>query len=275
MVVVESLLLHWNPLALSSSLCTTATIWCKFYVVNPALVTHTGAELLNAIKCHAQPAAVTQCQCLYLHVGPLPRDVHTQTAPLCSALNLEHPPRLPRTTLTQLVPPRNSRSRNSCSCVLRDTPFGAGSHFNCVKTSTMHSAPATAVLPPRSSPLPSFSNGASSPKPCRRAISHFSNPSTLALATVSAAPVAVAPSHADRLHTTSATRTRGSSTPGFSNPYQSCTRATPFAKWPCSNLARHADPTHLNPTTAAGQYHPSETQITRSSATHKGVLVPP
>ena len=67
--MVESLLLHRNPLALRSALSSTATIWCKFSVVNPVLVTHTGAELVNAIRFHAQPAAVTQYHCLHFCVG--------------------------------------------------------------------------------------------------------------------------------------------------------------------------------------------------------------
>ena len=60
----EPPLLHRNPLALISALSSTATIWCNFYVVHPASATYTGAERLNAIRFHAQPAAVTQCYCL-------------------------------------------------------------------------------------------------------------------------------------------------------------------------------------------------------------------
>ena len=111
---------------------------------------------------------------------------------------LAPPPRLPHTTLPPLTPPRNSRSRSFCSSVLLNTPFGARSHFGCMKTSMMHIAPVTAatrgrphlLMPPRSSPLPSFSNSASSLKPYRRALSHFPNPGTPVLSTVSAAPAA-------------------------------------------------------------------------------------
>ena len=55
----------------------------------------------------------------------------------------------------------------------------------------LHEERTPLLMPPRSSPLPSFSNSVSLPKPSRRALSHFTNQSTLVLATVSAAPVAV------------------------------------------------------------------------------------
>ena len=67
--MVGSLLLHGYPLTLTSTLSSTATIWCVFYVDCAALVTHTGVEFLNAFRSHAQPAAVTQFYCLSLHIG--------------------------------------------------------------------------------------------------------------------------------------------------------------------------------------------------------------
>ena len=99
------------------------------------------------------------------------------------------------TTLPQQTPPRNSLSRSLCSCVLPNTPSRAQVHFGCMKIIVMHRPPARGksrlLTPPRSSLLPSSSNGTSSPKPSRRALSHLPNPSTWARFKVSAAPVAV------------------------------------------------------------------------------------
>ena len=86
---------------------------------------------------------------------------------------------LPHTTLPQQTLLRNFLSRSFCSCVLPNTPSGAQFHFGCMKIFVMHRAPATLAtqgksllpMPPRSSLLPSSSNGASSPKPSRRVLS--------------------------------------------------------------------------------------------------------
>ena len=112
--MVESLLLHKHPLALSSALPSTATIWCVFNVHYPALVTHTGVERPNAIRSTRSRHSVLLS--LTLRRASLVISAHR----LCRcALSLPH------TTLPQQTPPRNSLSRSCCSCVLTNTPSGA------------------------------------------------------------------------------------------------------------------------------------------------------
>ena len=170
--VVESLLLHWHSLALSSALSTTAAIWCVFFVDNPLLVTYTEPERLFVIRFHAQPAAVTQFSCFSSHR-------HCQCA--------------------QQTPPRNSRSRSFCSCVLPNKhPFRRTISLRLHEDIRDPQPPATLatqgksrlLMPPRSSLLPSSSNDASSPKPSRRVLLHLPNPSTWVHLTVSAVLVA-------------------------------------------------------------------------------------
>ena len=190
--MVESLLLHRNPLALSSALSSTATLWCKFSVVNPVLVTHTGPELVNAIRFHVQPAARHS-----VPLSPLLRRaslvMSTHRLRSCALLYLlKPPPRLPQhTTQQQQMPPPQLSILEFIAVVFYETPpLGARpplqlhedlSDAQCPSDSVQPEGESPLMMPPRSSPLPSFSNGVSFPKPSRRAIFHFLNPSTLVL----------------------------------------------------------------------------------------------
>ena len=86
------------------------------------------------------------------------------------ALCLQH------TKLPQQTHPRNSPSRNFCSCVSPNTPSGVQLHSAFMKTSVKHRPPATqetrwqsgSPMPPRSSLLQSSSGVASSPESSRR-----------------------------------------------------------------------------------------------------------
>ena len=162
---------RWNhscytgtPLALSSALSSTVTIWCVFHVDHAALVPHTGVERHNAFRSRPQPTAATQACSLPLTGGPHSRCQYTDGhCALC----------LPHTTLLQQTPLRNSPSRT-------EHPFRRTGPLRLMKTSVKHRALATQVtrcqprspMPPRSSPLLSSSNGASSPKPHRCDPSH-------------------------------------------------------------------------------------------------------
>ena len=121
----------------------------------------------------------------------LTRDVRTQTVPLCSMPSMHH-------AATAHASTQLSVSEFLQLCFLPNTPSGEQFHFGCMKIFVIHRPPALPtqgksrlLMPPRSSLLPSSSNGASSPKPSRRVLPHLSNPSTWVRLTVSAIPVVV------------------------------------------------------------------------------------
>ena len=154
-------------LALSTTLSSTAAIWCVVYV--------------DYSPCHSHRSRTSQ-----RHQVPRPtRSRHSVLLSLIfrwaslvmSVHRLCHCALCPQhTTQPQQTPLRNSPSRSFCSCVLPNTPSGVQFHSAFMKTFVKHRPPATletrwksrSPMPPRSSLSLSSSTGASFPEPSRR-----------------------------------------------------------------------------------------------------------
>ena len=108
--------------------------------------------------------------CMFVNLLGLTRDVNAQTVPLCSVPSTHHAATTDASTQLSI-----SEFLHLC---FTKHPSGARFHFSYTKTFVMHRPPASLatwgksrlLMPPRSSPLQSSSNGASSLKPSRRAL---------------------------------------------------------------------------------------------------------